>query len=108
MFRYDRSLVICAARSILEQGGWCVLERCVDIPRQQWETTLLVFDIAPEGVADAIEEELEHEREYDARLSGCDRRTLGPDPGMGAYLCYLADTQAPAGASPARSLVSSG
>lgn len=93
MFSYDRALVIRAARAILEQGGWCVLERCVDVPRQRWEPRILVFDLTPEAVADAIEEELEEELEHDARLAGCDRRTLHPAPHMGAHLCYLAPSQ---------------
>lgn len=95
VFRYDRSMVIAAAQSILEQGGWCVLERCVDVPHQQWEPRILVFELIPEAVADAIEEELEYEPEHDARLAACDRRTLHPEPGMGAYLCYLAESPAP-------------
>jgi CBS domain-containing protein len=99
VFRYDRSQVIPAAKSILDQGGWCVVERCVDVPRQRWEARILIFDLTPEAVADVVEEELEYEPENDARLAGCDRRTLQPDPNMGACLCYLADTPAPADSS---------
>lgn len=93
--RYDRSLVLDAVQSILEQGGWCLLERCVDVPGQRWETRILCFGVTPEVVADAIEEELEYEPEHDARLAGCDRRTLAPDPSMGAFLCYVAERPAP-------------
>lgn len=95
VFRYDRAMAISAARSILEQGGWCVVERCTDIGRRQWEPRTLVFDLLPEAVADAIEDELGCEPEHDARLTGCDRRTLCADPGMGSYLCYLAEGPAP-------------
>lgn len=100
MFSYDRALVISAARSILQQGGWCVLERCVDVPRQLWEPRILVFDLIPEAVADAIEEELECEAEHDARLAGCDRRTLRLDPDMGTFLCYVAESSVPIAAPP--------
>jgi CBS domain-containing protein len=98
MLIYDRALVIAAASSILDRGGWCMLERCVDVPRQLWEPRILLFDLVPNAVADAIEEELERESEHDARLAGCDRRTLQPDPAMGAYLCYLAQRPAAANA----------
>lgn len=101
MFCYERSLALDAARSILAQGGWCILERCVDIPRQRWEPRILLFDLTPEAVVDAVQEELELEPEHDARLVGCDRRTLRPEPEMGAYICYLADTGAPAAPGPA-------
>jgi hypothetical protein len=91
VFGFDRPPVVRAAQSILEQGGWCVLEACVDIPSQEWETRVLIFDLVPEAVADAVIAELVDEPEHDARLTGCDRRTLCPDPSMGAHLCYLAD-----------------
>jgi hypothetical protein len=45
-------------------------------------------------VADAVEEELEYEPQLDARLAGCDRRTLQPDPSKGAFLCYVAGAPA--------------
>src|ERR1022692_2804962 len=34
---YDRFQAVAGAQSILEQGGWCVLEVCVDVPMQCWE-----------------------------------------------------------------------
>lgn len=91
VFHDDRSLVLAGARSILDQHGWCVLERCVDVPRQRWEARILSFALTPEAVADAIEDELGDEPEHDARLTGCDRRTLAPDLSMGAFLCYVAE-----------------
>jgi hypothetical protein len=51
-----------------------------------------MFDLVADAVGDALEAEIELEPEHDARLTGCDRRTLWPDPAMGAHLCYLADT----------------
>ena len=106
VLQYDRALAVSAAQSILDQGGWCILERCIDISRPQWEPRILVFGLTPGAVADAIEEELEYEPEHHARLAGCDRRTLRPDAGMGAYLCYLAASPAPRprGRQPARAL----
>jgi hypothetical protein len=88
----DRESVIAAAQQILEQGGWCVFDVCIDVPEQNWESRALIFDLSPAAVADAVEREIEYEPGLDARLSGCDRRTLGPIPGVGYYLCYLADT----------------
>jgi hypothetical protein len=83
-----------AAQSILDQGGWCVLEVCTDVPRQHWEARVLIFDRVAEAVADADAEEIAYEPEYDVRLTGCDLRTLGPEPGLGAHLVYLADAPA--------------
>ncbi len=94
-----RSALISAARAILDQGGWCVLELCTDVPRQQWDAQVLVFDLDAEAVADAVAEEIGLQPTQDARITGCDRRTLQPDPAMGAYLCYLAEPPASAPAS---------
>jgi hypothetical protein len=83
-----------AAQRILDQGGWCLYECCIDVPRQLWEARVVIFDLSAEAVANAIEAEIELEPEHDARLTGCDRRTLCLDPGMGAYLCYVTDKPA--------------
>lgn len=87
---YDRQRTAMAAEVILSQGGWCVLEVCTDVSRQQWDPRVVIFDITPQAVADIVEQEVGHEPERDARLTGCDRRGLRPDPAMGAYLCYVA------------------
>jgi len=71
-----------------------VLEVCTDVPRQHWEARVLIFDRVAEAVADAVAEEIAYDPEYDARLTGCDLRTLGPEPGLGAHLVYLADAPA--------------
>ncbi len=55
---------------------------------------MVIFDLHPEAVADTVAEEILYEPELDARLTGCDRQTLRPDPGMGAHLCYVADLPA--------------
>lgn len=73
--------------------------------RQRWETRILIFALAPRGVVDAIEEELEYEPERDARLAGFNRRTLQQDPAMGTFLCYLTanpETPSKPPAAPAR------
>ncbi len=68
-----------------------MLEACVDIPHQVWEPRVLMFEQTAEHVADAIAEELAGEPGCDARLTGCNRRTLQPDPDMGSWLFYLAE-----------------
>jgi CBS domain-containing protein len=84
-----RSRVVHAAQSILARGGWCVVERCVDVPHQRWEARILIFHSVAEAVAEAVEEEIAYEPEHDARLIGCDRGTLRPNSVMGAHLIYL-------------------
>jgi CBS domain-containing protein len=96
----DRGRVLIAARAVLDSGGWCVLEACVDVPGQRWDARLLICAEDPEDVADAIIAEILAEPERDARITGCDRRTLRPDPAMHSYLCYVAAT--PAGPDPIR------
>jgi CBS domain-containing protein len=91
---YDRFRAVAGAQSILDQGGWCVLEVCVDVPTQRWEARVVIFARLAEAVVDKVAEEIMVEPERDARLSGCDRRTLRPIPAMGAVLCYVADTPA--------------
>ncbi len=86
---YDRSVAVAAARRILERHGWCLYEACVDVPHQVWEPRLLIFDLSAEAVADTLEAEIALEPEHDGRLTGCDRRTLCPEPALGAYLVYL-------------------
>ena len=92
MLRYERSRVAEAAQSILDEDGWCVVEVCVDVPAQRWEARLLICDGDPEVVADAIEQELACDWDSDLRLTGCDRRTLRPDPGKGSHLCHVQQT----------------
>ena len=100
MASYERERTVAAAGFVLEQGGWCVLEVCRDVPRQRWEPQLVLCERDPEVVADALEAETERQPGRDARLSGCDRRTLRPAPSMGAELCYVAPTPLPPDAAP--------
>jgi hypothetical protein len=93
---FDRPRAVAAAQSILDRGGWCVLEACVDIPRQRWEPRVLIFDLVADAVADAVEAELCDDPSCDARLTGCDRRTLCPDSALGTYLCYVTASAADA------------
>ncbi len=92
---FDHSHTAAAAQSVLEQGGWCLLEVCVDVPGQRWESRVLICERDCEAVAAIVGDEIEREPGLDARLAGCDRRTLRPDPGMGAQLCYVALTPDP-------------
>ena len=96
---YERERTVAAAQSIISRGGWCVLEVCVDVPTQQWEVCALLFDLVAASVADVVEEEIAFEPDLDVRLTGCDRGTLAPDPGLGASLCYVAGAPASAAVS---------
>jgi hypothetical protein len=88
---YDRSRVFEAARRILERRGWCLYEVCVDARAQEWETRALFLDLTAEAVAEACAAEIEVEPEYDARITGIDRRTFLPLPGIGPHLVYVSD-----------------
>lgn len=88
---YERSRVFDAARRILERRGWCLYEACVDVPGQRWEPRTLFLDLTAAGVAESFAEGIELEPEHDARLTGVDRRTLLPLPGIGPDLVYLSD-----------------
>jgi hypothetical protein len=90
VFGYDLDRATAAAEQIIQAGGWCVIEVCIDIPGQRWEPRVYVLDRAPAAAARKVGEQIEYEPERDARIAGCDRRTLLPDPAMGSYLCYLA------------------
>jgi hypothetical protein len=90
MAQFDRSSALAAARRILEQGGWCVYEARPAAPASHWEARAVLFDLVPEAAVAALEDEIAVEPEHDARLTGCDRRTLAPAPGMGAHPCYVA------------------
>jgi CBS domain-containing protein len=88
--------VTAAAQSILDRGGWCVCEVCVDVPAQLWEPRALICHRDSEAIADAIETEIAEEPGLDARITGCDRTTLRVEPALGAHLCYLADIESAA------------
>jgi CBS domain-containing protein len=92
MLPFERSRAAAAARLVLDRGGWCLLELCVDVPRQRWEPRVLICERDPEAVAVAIESEIARQPQLDARVTGCDRRTLKPDPALGSQLCYVAAT----------------
>ena len=96
MLSYDRFRAVAGAQAILDQGGWCVLDVCVDVPAQRWESRVVICGRVAEAVADKVAKEIMYDSERDARLSGCDRRTLQPNPAMGAHLFYVADSLAPA------------
>jgi hypothetical protein len=87
---YERSRVFEAARRILERHGWCLYEACVDASGQEWEPRTLLFDLTAEGVAESLAEEIELEPEHDARLTGVDRQTLLPLPGLSPGVVYFA------------------
>jgi hypothetical protein len=55
---------------------------------------VVICDRVADAVAATVAEQIEHEPERDARLTGCDRCTLAPEPAMGAYLCYVAELPA--------------
>ncbi len=73
-----------------------MFEVCTDVPRQRWEAHVVILNPLADAVADAVVEEITREPLRDARLTGCDRRTLRPADEMGAHLCYVAEQPAPA------------
>ncbi len=89
--RFVRKNARAGAQAILDAGGWCVLEFCIDVPSQRWEVQLLIFELQAEAVAGVVSQEIHAEPGRDARLTGCDRRTLRPSPEMGVHLCYLTE-----------------
>jgi CBS domain-containing protein len=91
---------IAAAGPILDEGLWCVLEVCLDVPAQRWEPRLIVFQRDAHEVAAAVSAWIAQEPGSDVRLSGCDRSSLRPEPGVPPRLCYVAATPAPAAAPP--------
>jgi CBS domain-containing protein len=91
----DGSSWVTAAQRIIDQGRWCVVQACVDVPGQRWEARLLVCDDEAEVVAGALADEVAREPGRDARLAGCDRVTLRLDPSVGTHLCHVAQTLSP-------------
>jgi signal-transduction protein with cAMP-binding, CBS, and nucleotidyltransferase domain len=69
-------------------------EVCTNVPRQRWEARVVILNPFADAVADAVAEEINREPLYDARLTGCDRRTLRRADEMGAHLCYVAEQPA--------------
>jgi hypothetical protein len=87
----ERKRARAAAARILGQGGWCVLEVCVDVGAQRWETRELILATTADAVVDVVADEVGYEPQHDARLTGFDRRLLRESPEMGTHLCYLAE-----------------
>ncbi|MEA2250584.1 MAG: hypothetical protein QOG70_826 [Solirubrobacteraceae bacterium] len=96
----DLDAIAAAASPILEEGLWCVLEVCLDVPAQRWEPRLIVFRRDGREVAAAVGAWIAQEPDRDVRLSGCDRSSLRPEPGVPPRLCYVAATPASAAAPP--------
>lgn len=92
-----RARVQQVAQTILDRGQGCVLEVCADVPRQIWEVRSLILCRSAEEVADAVASQIAIEPGRDARLSGCDRRTLTLVPGIEAQLVYVTDALSRAG-----------
>jgi CBS domain-containing protein len=92
MTGYARARVVAAAQAILEQGAACVFEVCLDVPAQRWEARSLLLSRSAEAVADAVHGEIAIEPHRDARLAGCDRRTLAPAADVEPRLAYVTDT----------------
>ncbi|HVW47652.1 MAG TPA: hypothetical protein VHA76_11400 [Solirubrobacterales bacterium] len=90
----DRGAIVAGAREILDARLWCVVEVCLDVPRQKWERRLVIFRRDPDAVADAVAEWVESMPHADARLSGCTRTSLRTVAGAPTCLCYVADVPA--------------
>lgn len=87
----DRESIAAAAEEILDAGFWCVLEACVDVPRQVWERRLVIFRDEGAAVADVVTEWVDSMPHRDARLSGCTRESLRTVLNAPTHLCYLAE-----------------
>lgn len=87
----NREAIAAAAEEILEAGFWCVLEACIDIPRQVWERRLVIFRDDGDAVADVVAEWVDSMPHRDARLSGCARDSLRSVFTAPTHLCYLAE-----------------
>ncbi len=87
---YERARVVTAAQAILDRGEGCFLEVCLDVPAQLWESRSLILNRSAEAVASAVEQQLTIEAGRDARLTGCDRRTLRRSTGE-VHLVYVAE-----------------
>jgi CBS domain-containing protein len=91
---YERDRVLQAAQAILDRGEGCMFEVCVNVPAQRWEGRSLILNWSAEEVAAAVQGEIAIEPDLDARLSGCDRRTLARSDGGEPDLVYVADVAA--------------
>lgn len=91
MIAFSRSEVVSAAQAVIDAGGWCVLELCIDVPTQRWEPRLLVCNERADDVAEAVGIELVLDPACDARISGYNRCTLLREPAMGAHLCRVTE-----------------
>ncbi|MEA2254303.1 MAG: hypothetical protein QOG35_348 [Solirubrobacteraceae bacterium] len=96
----DLEAIARAAGPILDEGLWCVLEVCLDVPAQRWEPRLIVFRRDRREVAAAVGAWVAQEPDRDVRLSACDRSSLRPEPGVPPRLCYVAATPASTAAPP--------
>jgi CBS domain-containing protein len=88
---YERARVVEAAQAILDRGEGCVFEVCVDVPGQLWESRSMILSRSADEVATAVDEQITIEPGCDARLTGCDRRTLRRSVGADAHLVYVTD-----------------
>lgn len=89
----ERAALIEAAEELIERSLWCVLEVCVDVPRQVWERRLAILRSDGAGVADAVAEWVRSAPEQDVRLNGCRRTDLRLSPDAPTHLCYLAGAE---------------
>jgi hypothetical protein len=84
--------VVAAAEKILARRLWCVVEVCLDVPRQHWEPRLVIFHRDGADVAAAVAEWTRSEPGRDVRLTGCRRTDLRLEPDAPTHLCHLAGT----------------
>lgn len=91
----DVDAIATAAEEIVARRLWCVVEACVDVPRQRWEPRLIVFRREGAAVAEAVADWTRAAPHQDVRLSGCRRTDLRPAPEAPTYLCHLAASSGP-------------
>jgi hypothetical protein len=64
----QRAAVARAAEAILDRGGRCVVEACLDVAGQRWDPRVLVCSTEAEVVVDAVFDEVWSDPTLDVRL----------------------------------------
>jgi hypothetical protein len=87
---FGRAAIIAAAEEIIARRLWCVVEACVDVPRQRWEPRMIVLRRDGVAVAEAVADWTRSVPDQDVRLTGCRRTDLRMIPDAPTHLCYVA------------------
>jgi len=96
-FSSSHAALVEAAERIIDRGLWCVVEICVDVPRQDWERRLTILRRDGRSAAEVVADWIRTVPCYDVRLSGCRRTDLRLVADAPSHLCYLARAEAAPG-----------